>query len=272
VTCLIFDLDTSQLSVVLKDPQISDKTVVIVQAFLFTVCSFLIVPTIYLWIVGNSNSISLPWNTGRMQFRLLLLTIVLAFSILPLLSILIDLNYKMPFPAWLSDLEIYFKEKENAARRYTGFLLTFNSVKDLVVAIIIVALIPGFAEEYFFRGLVQSRLHHVLKNHHYAILLSGFLFSLLHFQFYGLVPRLALGILFGYMLVWSGNIWYPIIAHMLNNSIGVLSVYLWGPVVLDPENISFFPMTLSLASIAVCATCIFFLKRNAVLGQWDKNY
>ena len=261
LTCLIFDLNTVQLSDILKHPQISDKPVVITQAFIFTVCGFLIFPSFYLLIVRN-NSSSILRGSKPLRFRLLLLTIVLVISILPLLSILIELNYKVPFPDWLSTLEIYFKEMEHTAGKFNGFLLTFDSFRDLIIAIVIMAIIPGLAEEYFFRGLVQTQLQSTLKNHHYAILFSAFLFSLMHFQFYGLVPRMALGILFGYMFVWSKNIWYPIIAHMVNNSIVVLSTYFWGPTVLDPESRSAFPVTLILISIVASFATLYYLKSN----------
>ena len=261
LTCLIFDLNISELSDILANPQISDKPVVITQGFFFTVSGFLIFPTVYLLIVRN-NSISVLRGCERLQFRLLLLTILLVFSILPILSILIELNYKVPFPDWLSDLEMYFKEMEHAARKFNGFLLRSSSFEDLVIAILIIAIIPGFAEEYFFRGLVQAQLENVLKNHHYAILVSAFLFSLMHFQFYGLVPRMALGILFGYLFVWSKNIWYPIIAHMVNNSIVILSAYFWGPTVLDPDIRNPFPIILVLVSLVVSVVTISYLKRN----------
>ena len=261
LTCLIFDLNTSQLSDILKYPQISSKPVIIAQALIFTVSGFLVFPTIYL-LITRGNSISVLRYTKRLQFRLLIVTIALVFSTLPLVSILIELNYNVPFPDWLSNLEIYFKEMEDAARKFNGPLLMFSSFKDLAIAILIMAIIPGFAEEYFFRGLVQTELQNVLKNHHYAILLSAFLFSLMHFQFYGLVPRMAFGVLLGYMFAWSNNIWYPIIAHIVNNSIVILSAYFWGPTVLDPESRNPFPITLLLVSIIVSVVTISYLKRN----------
>ena len=261
LTCLIFDLNTSQLSDILQDPVPSSKPVIITQALIFTVSGFLVFPTIYEFITRR-NSISVLHYKKKLHLPLLLVTIALVFSTLPLISILIELNYKIPFPNWLSNLETYFSEMEDAARKVSSSLLIFNSLKDLVIAIIIIALVPGFAEEYFFRGLVQTRLQNVFKNHHYAILLSAFLFSLMHFQFYGLVPRMALGVLFGYMFAWSNNIWYPIIAHVVNNSIGVLSSYFWGLTVLDPESGNRFPIILLLVSVVASFAMISYLKQN----------
>ena len=72
-----------------------------------------------------------------------MLTIILVFSIIPVFSILIELNYNIEFPAWLSDLEIYFKEKEDEACKLTGLLLIFRDLKDLIIAILVIAMIPG---------------------------------------------------------------------------------------------------------------------------------
>lgn len=78
---------------------------------------------------------------------------------------------------------------------------------------------------------------------------------------------MALGVLFGYMFAWSNNIWYPIIAHMINNSVGVLSSYFWGPTVLDPGSGNRFPIILLLVSIVVCYVTISYLKQNYIKAQ-----
>lgn len=73
-------------------------------------------------------------------------------STLPLVSILIELNYKVPFPNWLWELETYFKEMEDAARKFSGSLLTFNSFKDLVIAIFVIALSLALQKSISFVG------------------------------------------------------------------------------------------------------------------------
>ena len=65
-----------------------------------------------------------------------------------------------------------------------------------------------------------------MKNSHWGIWISAILFSALHMQFYGFIPRLLLGVLFGYLLVWSGSMWIPIIAHFFNNAFAIIALYL----------------------------------------------
>jgi hypothetical protein len=63
------------------------------------------------------------------------------------------------------------------------------------------------------------------KNYHVAIAVTGFIFSAVHFQFYGFVPRFLMGVLLGYMMVWSNNLWVPIIAHFTNNALDVIGYF-----------------------------------------------
>ena len=64
------------------------------------------------------------------------------------------------------------------------------------------------------------------KSTHWGIWISAILFSAMHMQFYGFVPRLLLGALFGYLLVWSGSIWLPFIGHFINNALAVIAMFL----------------------------------------------
>ena len=61
---------------------------------------------------------------------------------------------------------------------------------------------------------------------HIAIWTTAIIFSAMHFQFYGFIPRVLLGAFFGYLAFWSGSLWLPIFAHALNNSLVVLSTWL----------------------------------------------
>ena len=61
---------------------------------------------------------------------------------------------------------------------------------------------------------------------HIAIWITAFIFSAVHMQFYGFVPRMLLGALFGYMFVWTGSLWVPVLMHFVNNGIAVVVNYL----------------------------------------------
>jgi uncharacterized protein len=89
-----------------------------------------------------------------------------------------------------------------------------------------IAILPAIGEELMFRGVIQRIFTNWTKNYHWGIWISAFLFSAMHMQFYGFLPRMLLGGMFGYLLVWSGTMWVPILAHFVNNTMGVLGYYL----------------------------------------------
>jgi hypothetical protein len=98
-----------------------------------------------------------------------------------------------------------------------------------------IAFLPAIGEELLFRGVIQRIFTSWTRNQHWGIWISAILFSALHMQFYGFIPRVFLGVLFGYLLVWSGSIWLPIIAHFINNAVAVVAMYLIDKGLLSQE-------------------------------------
>src|SRR5690606_12799644 len=110
------------------------------------------------------------------------------------------------------------KEMEKAAAEITEFLATSDTLPQLLMNILVIGVIAGIGEELIFRGVVLRKLLKGLNNTHVAVWLSAIIFSAIHFQFYGFLPRAMLGALFGYLYVWTGNIRIPIAAHIFNNT------------------------------------------------------
>lgn len=149
---------------------------------------------------------------------------VLLAATLPMERI-IAWNEAVRLPESLAALESWLRAQEDAAQALTQQILQFGSVGDMLAMLLIVGVLTGIGEEFVFRGIVQRLLLEKLRNSHAAVWIAAFLFSAIHFQFYGFVPRMLLGAFFGYLLVWSGNIWLPVAAHALNNSFAVLDAY-----------------------------------------------
>jgi membrane protease YdiL (CAAX protease family) len=136
-----------------------------------------------------------------------------------------EINAEFKFPEFLSGLENWARRMEDQLMEQTKFLTTFESRGYFILAVLIIAIIPAFGEELLFRGVVQNLFRHLVRNVHVAIWLSSFLFALMHFQFYGLLPRMLLGALFGYLYYWSSNLWIPIAAHLINNFLLLALLY-----------------------------------------------
>jgi len=270
LTCFVLDAGVLQILDALKDPKHADRSLVLLPSLFYTVFSFLIIPSSYL-LLREKSSLRYLWTTPEITVTPFLFSIAMMLSLMPVISILIELNQGLSLPGWLSGLEEYFKEGEGRAQQWTNSLLSVEKIDDLIIVILIVVIIPGLAEEFFFRGLVQHQLQDIVKNKHQAILFTAFLFSFFHFQFYGFIPRMLLGVLFGYMFTWSKNILYPIVAHVINNLIGVLGSYFWGAEMMNYKDGSLVPFVLLFPSIMLTAAFILYFKRSVHTKQLEDH-
>jgi uncharacterized protein len=154
-----------------------------------------------------------------------LLIVVLMVVALPFINYLGELNSRMSLPEWMSGLENWMKNSEEKAAQLTEKFLVMNTTGEFLYAFVMIALLPGIGEELMFRGIVQRIFSEWFKNVHTGIFVSAILFSAMHVQFYGFIPRMLLGMMLGYLYVWSGSLWLPILAHLANNGTAVILFY-----------------------------------------------
>ena len=194
-----------------------------------------------------------------------LLTILLMIVLIPGINLLGDLNGLIRLPDALSGLEQELQGLEARAEAMTVRLLSVGSFQGLLLNLALIAVLPALAEELFFRASLQRILQDKLGAHA-AVWIAAIVFSTIHFQFYGFIPRVLLGALMGYLLVWSGNLWIPILAHFVNNAMAVLFYYFKakGMATIDLEQIgglsSFY---WGLASLVVAVVVIAFIFRRS---------
>ena len=146
--------------------------------------------------------------------------------ILPFKEFIINWNQQLPLPRLLGALGEWMYRKEQESDLLTTQLVAFNSVYRLLIAVFVIGFIASIGEEVFFRGIIQRKIIDWTANAHLNIWLAAILFSAVHFQFYGFFPRLLLGVLFGYLYYWSGNLWVAILAHLINNSLIVITLFI----------------------------------------------
>ena len=142
------------------------------------------------------------------------LCILVAF---PFVFWLGELNQQFPLPSWMTNME------KESVKLMEAFLKADNVI-GVIINVILIALLPALCEELFFRGALQRILIHLTKNPWAGIIITGFLFSALHLQFQGFLPRMFLGIVLGAMYWYSGSLWTSIIAHFVNNAVQVIAV------------------------------------------------
>ena len=167
-----------------------------------------------------------------------LVTAVLVIIFMAVNSVFIEWNSEFDFPDFANGFESWAREREDTAAELTRFLTNFGSGGELFIALIIIAVLPAIGEEIVFRGLIQNELYRATRNIHISIWFAAFLFSAIHFQFFGFIPRLLLGALFGYLYYWSGNLTLAILAHFVNNAVSVVALYLYqqGKFTFDVES------------------------------------
>ena len=159
--------------------------------------------------------------------------IFLMLMALPAINLVGYFNQQMSLPAFLEPLEQWMKTAEANAAHLTEQFLSVTTFDGLIINILLMALLPAVAEELTFRGMLQNLFEvkdETLKKKgnrvHIAIWCSAILFSAIHMQFYGFLPRMLMGALFGYALVWTGSLWIPILMHFTNNAMAVILYFL----------------------------------------------
>lgn len=179
-------------------------------------CLVFILPSLLLCkIVGESPREYLSLKPAK-PMQIVLATVSI-WTLIPLVNTLVEWNANMHFPPSLQPIESWMRAAEDQAATLTEQLMQSAAFSDLAANLFVVAILAGIGEELLFRGLIQRMLGP--RKSHAAVWITAILFSAIHLQFYGFIPRLLLGVWFGYLCMWTGSIWVPIAAHITNNAL-----------------------------------------------------
>ena len=151
------------------------------------------------------------------------LTVLMMVSVIPFINYMAELNMKMEIPIRALNQMLRTLE-ETAEEMMVAFTATKN-LGGLFVNLLMIGVIAAVGEELIFRGLLQRLMIDMVKNVHLAIVITALLFSAFHFQFFSFLPRFVLGLVLGYLMFYGRSIWYPILAHFVNNAMGVIYYY-----------------------------------------------
>jgi uncharacterized protein len=198
-----------------------------------------IVPSFFLaWWFGR-RIFSYLYLNNNPGIRVLFLSGVIIFAAVPFINFILELNMQMHFPESLRGIENWMRQSEEAAERVTRSFLAVDTIEGLLFNIFLIAVIPAIGEELMFRGVLMRIFRQWFRSPHWAVWITAIIFSAIHMQFFGFLPRMLLGVLFGYLVVFSGSLWPAIVAHFVNNSAAVISYYLHHQQVTDDtlENI-----------------------------------
>lgn len=189
------------------------------------------------------------------------LAVICILLALPFVILLGDINQRIPLPPSLTEME------DTANRQMSAFLKVKGSA-DIMFNIFIIALLPAIGEEMCFRGVLQRILIQITRNPWAGIIITAILFSSLHMQFGGFLPRMFLGIILGAFYWYSGSIWTSILAHFVNNAGQVILVsYAPKYITENPDT----PLLAAIVSGIVVWAILWFFQRQSTV-TYSKVY
>ncbi len=229
----IFGIDYETLNMVLEGT-LDRKDYLGLLKYLQTVqgITLFIVPSLIIAYFSKNKIFSfLKMNNSPGILSILIIFMVIIFG-QPIVNFSAEVNSWIPFPR---EVERWVREMETQYEQTVSLMVSGDTIKDLFINILVIAIIPAIGEEMLFRGIIQQSLQKRINNAHVAIIITSILFSAFHLMFLTFLPRLLLGLLMGYIFFWSRNLWIPIGAHFINNGLYVVLVFLFSN---DPSSVT----------------------------------
>ena len=150
----------------------------------------------------------------------------------------------------------------------TGFI-------GLLIMVLVAAVVPAICEELFFRVGLQQLLSKWFKNDHVAVVLTAIIFSFMHLDMSGFLVRFVMGLVLGYVFLYSRSLVPNVMLHFLNNAVATISMYVAlrnGTSLAEMEQpwmLHWLPTTLCTIAALVLFWCCFVRKSNTVQQQSD---
>ncbi len=208
------DLNNSESVSLLKIMQLLNHSLI----FIF--------PALIFGFLMSKNPFSYLKLNTKLHFKNIIFCFIIVFLSLPLIGVMVEFNKNITMPSFLSGIEKWMRESEEQAFLVTEAFLDVYSIKNYLFNILVIAIIPAIGEELIFRGVLQRVIIEWINKPLLAILITSFIFSVVHLQFYGFIPRMFLGFILGYLFFYTGNLWVAILLHLINNAFTVTAVFL----------------------------------------------
>ena len=165
--------------------------------------------------------------------------ILLFFPILIILNEgLIQINMQLDVSSFAPELQNQMEQDyENMGQFINGF--SSGGVFNFLMNVLLIAVVPAISEELVFRGVLQNLLVKWSQKVHLSVVFCAFLFAFLHFQYLDFLPRFFMGVMFGYIVLYTGNLIYTILLHFLNNLFALSFHYALKEKIITEESIVF---------------------------------
>ncbi len=257
---IFFNLDFATLANLMADPKSKEAlSFLYLYQFISALGLFILAPLFFVYL--TESGIGRFFQTKfSPNVAILVLAAVGMYTILPFINFLSDINAHLALPEYLSGLMQWMKDKQAQADEITTAFLSVKSLGGLGLNLFIIALMPAIGEELVFRGVVQQHLQAWTRNKHVGVLLTAILFSAVHFEFFGFLPRFVLGMMLGYLFLYTRNLWVPIFAHFVNNASSIIIFYLHynGYINVKMENFGAMPSVYAISVSLILTVWVFY--------------
>lgn len=193
---------------------------------------------------------------------------------LPAMNQIIAWNADLHFPQWAAGIEKTLRSWEETNGAVAAKILDTKTFGQMLATVSVVGLLTGFSEEVLFRGALQRIFAKSGISATAAVWIAAFIFSAIHFQFFGFVPRLLMGAFFGFTFIWTGSLWPAVLAHAINNSAVVIFTWAHGGLdtnALDQVGVADNGSIPWAAILSALATTIFFMQYRHEIFRKPQN-
>ena len=269
---VMFSLTVLVIALVTQGNPLSDINTLKWIQLLQTITLFLLPSLILAYLCAKAPWIWLQLD-NKVNWKVLLWAIGIMLVALPAINMLAQWNQHMVLPTWLSGVEEWMKAKEAEAEWLTKQFMSVTTISGLLVNLLLMAVLPALSEEITFRGVLQRLLSpkNSSLNSQLSIWLTAIIFSAIHMQFYGFVPRMLMGALFGYMFVWTGSLWVPMLMHFVNNGMAVLLYFLANKAGWDMDKVDAIgtneTLWLGIVSLVLTIVGIYAFRRSTTMSN-----
>lgn len=229
--------------------------------------TFLLPAILCAYIAAEKQWANMLSITVKPSSKNVLYGIMIMLVSVPLIQYTYSINKALPMPEWMI-------EAEKTTEVFIKGLLKTEYSYEFWFNLLLFALIPAIGEEAFFRGILQKQLTRLYREPHLAIWVTAIIFSTIHFQFAGFVPRLLLGGVLGYVFYFSRSLWASIIGHFTNNALMIIAAhwYQTGKISIDIDS-EVMPWWAGLISLGLTLVFLYlFEKENPDVSIEEEEY
>lgn len=245
------------------DRKITVEVLYIIQV-IGSLGGFILAPLFFVFLTEDHTGRFLQTRTSP-NVIILVLAGVSMYTILPFINFLSAMNAHLALPDSLSGVMQWMKDKQSQADGVMTAFLSVKSMGGLALNLFVVALMPAIGEELVFRGVIQRHLQGWTKNGHVAVWITAIIFSAVHLEFFGFLPRFVLGLMLGYLYLYTRNLWVPVFAHFVNNASSIIIFYLHynGHIAVKMKDFGTIPGFFAISvSLILTAWIYYFIEKN----------